>query len=130
MRSFERGAVMVDQPERPGPPPADRGVYGISVAAELAGAATQSLRLWERHGLLNPSRTEGGTRRYSADDLERLRRITSLVDAGVNIAGIARVLEVEDRNNTLRAANDELRAANTGLEAANRRLRTGNSHTG
>jgi DNA-binding transcriptional MerR regulator len=115
---------MTDEPDRTGPA-ADQGVYGISVAAELSGAGTQSLRLWERHGLLNPSRTEGGTRRYSADDLERLKRITNLVDAGVNIAGIARILEVEDHNTELRAANDELRAANTGLEATNRRLRKG-----
>jgi len=119
---------MADQPERPGPPAADQGVYGISVAAELAGAGTQSLRLWERHGLLNPSRTEGGTRRYSADDLERLRRIIGLVDAGVNIAGIARILEAEDHNTVLRTANDELRAVNTGLEAANRELRSGDQH--
>lgn len=115
---------MTDEPDRTGPS-ADQGVYGISVAAELAGAGTQSLRLWERHGLLNPSRTDGGTRRYSADDLERLKRITTLVDAGVNIAGIARILEVEDHNTELRAANDELRTANTGLEATNRRLRKG-----
>jgi DNA-binding transcriptional MerR regulator len=116
---------MADQPERSGPPGTGQGVYGISVAAELAGAGTQSLRLWERHGLLVPSRTDGGTRRYSADDLDRVRRITSLVDAGVNIAGIARILEVEDDNSELRAVNDELRAANTGLEADNRKLRKG-----
>jgi DNA-binding transcriptional MerR regulator len=119
---FDENAEKTAEQKRPDPP-ADQGVYGISVAAELAGAATQSLRLWERHGLLNPSRTEGGTRRYSADDLERLSRITSLVDAGVNIAGIARILEVEDHNTELRTANDELRAANTGLQAANRKLR-------
>ena len=104
-------------------PAADEGVYGISVAAELAGAATQSLRLWERHGLLDPSRTGGGTRRYSADDVDRLRRIIRLVDAGVNIAGIARVLEVEDHNTVLRTSNDALREANTSLTAENRKLR-------
>jgi DNA-binding transcriptional MerR regulator len=93
------------------------------VAAELAGAGTQSLRLWERHGLLDPSRTGGGTRRYSADDVDRLRRIIRLVDAGVNIAGIARVLEVEDHNTVLRTSNDALREANTDLKAENRKLR-------
>jgi DNA-binding transcriptional MerR regulator len=103
--------------------PADEGVYGISVAAELTGAGTQSLRLWERHGLLDPSRTGGGTRRYSANDLDRLRRIIRLVDAGVNIAGIARVLKAEDRNTVLRASNDALREANTDLRAENRKLR-------
>lgn len=86
-----------------GPPAADRGVYGITTAAELSGAASQSLRLWERHGLLMPSRTVGGTRRYSADDVERIQRITALVAAGVNIAGIARILELEDDNAALRA---------------------------
>jgi DNA-binding transcriptional MerR regulator len=109
--------------EDSGLPAADEGVYGISVAAELAGAGTQSLRLWERHGLLDPSRTGGGTRRYSADDLDRLRRIIRLVDAGVNIAGIARVLEVEDHNTVLRTSNDALREANTDLKAENRKLR-------
>ncbi|MCV7162009.1 MerR family transcriptional regulator [Mycolicibacterium brisbanense] len=83
-------------------PAPDHGVYGISVAAELSGVPTQSLRLWERHGLLSPSRTEGGTRRYSADDLTRIRRITTLVAAGVNIAGIARILDLEDDNSELR----------------------------
>lgn len=84
-------------------PAADRGVYGITTAAELSGAASQSLRLWERHGLVTPSRTNGGTRRYSTDDLERIQRITALVAAGVNIAGIARILELEDDNAALRA---------------------------
>lgn len=83
-----------------------RGVYGISVAAELSGVPTQSLRLWERHGLLSPSRTEGGTRRYSVDDLTRIRRITTLVAAGVNIAGIARILDLEDDNSELREIID------------------------
>lgn len=91
-------------PDQPAP---ETGVYGISVAAELCGAATQSLRLWERHGLLTPARTGGGTRRYSADDLVRIRRITTLVAAGVNIAGITRILELEDDNTTLRAVIDQ-----------------------
>ncbi|ART72860.1 MerR family DNA-binding transcriptional regulator [Mycobacterium dioxanotrophicus] len=89
-----------------GAPAPDHGVYGISVAAELSGVPTQSLRLWERHGLLYPSRTEGGTRRYSADDLARVRRIAALVAAGVNIAGVARILDLEDDNSELRQIID------------------------
>ena len=80
-----------------------RGVYGISVAAELAGMGIQSLRLYEARGLLQPARTDGGTRRYSADDLDRLHRIGQLVDAGVNLAGIAMVLDLETQNQQLRA---------------------------
>ncbi len=87
---------------RPAP---DRGVYGISVAAELCGVPVQSLRLWERHGLLTPARSQGGTRRYSADDLTRLHRITALAAAGINIAGISRILDLEDDNAILRTAN-------------------------
>jgi MerR family transcriptional regulator, heat shock protein HspR len=78
-----------------------RGVYGISVTSELSGVGPQTLRLYERRGLLTPSRTEGGTRRYSDDDLERLRRITELVDQGVNLAGIAHILDLETRNSQL-----------------------------
>lgn len=59
-----------------------RGVYGISVAAELSGIDPQTLRLYERRGLLAPARTDGGTRRYSDDDLERLRHISDLVGEG------------------------------------------------
>jgi MerR family transcriptional regulator/heat shock protein HspR len=84
-------------------PASDLGVYGISVAAELCGAPIQSIRLWERRGLLTPARTDGGTRRYSSDDLTRIGRITALVADGVNIAGIARILDLEDANTALRA---------------------------
>ncbi|RWA23389.1 hypothetical protein MBRU_00800 [Mycolicibacterium brumae DSM 44177] len=73
------------------------------MAAELSGAATQSLRLWERHGLLAPARTDGGTRRYSAEDLARIERIVALVGEGVNIAGIVRILDLEDANAALHA---------------------------
>jgi DNA-binding transcriptional MerR regulator len=62
------------------------------------------LRLWERHGLLTPARTDGGTRRYSADDLARIERILNLVAAGVNIVGIGRILDLEDDNTALRDA--------------------------
>lgn len=101
-----------------GAPAPDHGVYGISVAAELSGLAVQSLRLYERHGLLTPARSEGGTRRYSAADVARLKRIGELVDAGVNLAGIGRILELEDHNATLAAANTDLRSTNRSLRKA------------
>jgi MerR family transcriptional regulator, heat shock protein HspR len=87
-------------------PAASHGVYGISVAAELSGIPVQSLRLYESHGLLTPDRSDGGTRRYSSDDLARLRRISQLVAAGVNIAGIGRILDLEDDNAALLADNN------------------------
>ena len=82
--------------------PRTRGVYAISVAAELTGAAVQNLRVYERRGLVGPSRTEGGTRRYSEDDLDRVRRIVSLLEDGLNLAGVAMVLDLEDDNAQLR----------------------------
>lgn len=109
---------MVDRSGEIGAPASGRGVYGISVAAELSGIAVQTLRLYERHGLVAPVRSDGGTRRYSADDLARLRRISALVDAGVNLAGIARILSLEDDNAELSAANDDLKSANNTLRGA------------
>jgi len=106
---------MADLSGGAGGPPSDHGVYGISVAAELSGIAVQSLRLYERQGLLTPGRSDGGTRRYSADDLARLRRISELVDAGVNLAGIARILSLEDDNASLTDANTDLRSTNRSL---------------
>ena len=79
-------------------PDRDRGVYGISVAADLVGMGAQNLRAYEARGLLEPDRTDGGTRRYSANDLDRLRRIGDLLDAGLNLAGIAMVLALEAEN--------------------------------
>ncbi|TVS78337.1 MerR family transcriptional regulator [Mycobacterium helveticum] len=109
---------MPDQPGDSGAPAPDRGVYGISVAAELSGVAVQSLRLYERYGLLTPARSEGGTRRYSADDLARLQRINALVGDGVNLAGIARILSLEDDNAALSADNTDLRSTNRSLRSA------------
>jgi DNA-binding transcriptional MerR regulator len=83
-------------------PAGDRGVYGISVAADLVGMGVQNLRLYEARGLLDPERTDGGTRRYSANDLDRLRRIGDLLDAGLNLAGIGMVLDLEGQNARLR----------------------------
>lgn len=80
-----------------------RAVFGMSVAAELVGLDPQSLRLYERRGLIHPHRTAGGTRRYSPDDLERLRRIKALLADGLNLAGIVMVLGLEADNDDLRA---------------------------
>jgi MerR family transcriptional regulator/heat shock protein HspR len=84
----------------------DRAVYGITVAAELVGMGVQNLRLYEARGLIEPERTPGGTRRYSADDVDRLRHIGALLSAGLNLAGIAMVLGLETENAELRAHNE------------------------
>ncbi len=78
------------------------GLFGISVAAELVGTGVQNLRAYERAGLLEPHRTPGGTRLYSQDDIERLRRIAALLDAGLNLSGVAMVLDLELENALLR----------------------------
>ena len=80
-----------------------RGVYAISVAAELTGAGVQNLRVYERRGLVSPSRTDGQTRRYSENDLDRVRRVLALLEVGLNLAGIAMVLDLEDDNARLRS---------------------------
>ncbi|TQM32431.1 MerR family transcriptional regulator [Nocardia bhagyanarayanae] len=101
---------MVRPQHQPPQPDPTRAVYAISVAADLAGIGVQTLRLYERHGLITPARSDGGTRRYSGDDLTRLQRITALVAEGVNLAGIARILDLEDANAELHADNHRLRA--------------------
>ncbi|MFI5507700.1 MerR family transcriptional regulator [Mycobacterium sp. NPDC051804] len=113
-----------DGANSPGPPAADRGVYGISVAAELSGVSKQSLRLYETHGLVTPTRSPGGTRRYSADDLVRLQRVSELVAAGINLAGIVRILSLEDQNIALNDLNVTLEGDNDALRAENKRRRT------
>ena len=72
-----------------------RAVYIISVAAELAGVHPQTLRIYERKGLLEPARTTGGSRRYSQADIDHLRRIQELTDEGLNLAGVKKVLALE-----------------------------------
>lgn len=72
-----------------------RATYVISIAAELAGVHPQTLRVYERKGLLQPQRTEGNTRRYSDDDIDRLRRIQALTQEGVNLAGVLRIMDLE-----------------------------------
>ena len=89
-------------------PDGQRGVYGISVAAELVGMGPQTLRLYEARGLLEPTRTDGGTRRYSSNDLDRIRRIGALLEAGLNLAGIAMVLDLEAANSQLQADKEDL----------------------
>ena len=84
------------------PGDSSKGLYAISVAAELVGTGVQNLRVYERRGLLEPARTPGGTRLYSDDDLERLRRIGELLAAGLNLAGVAMVLDLQDDNRALR----------------------------
>jgi MerR family transcriptional regulator/heat shock protein HspR len=80
-----------------------RAVYVISVAAELAGVHPQTLRIYERRGLLEPARTGGGSRRYSDADIARLHRIQELTNDGLNLAGVKRVLELEAEVEQLRA---------------------------
>lgn len=88
----------------------DRAVYVISVAAELAGVHPQTLRIYERRGLLDPSRTTGGSRRFSERDLVRLRRIQDLTASGINLEGARRVLELEGEVDRLTAELERARA--------------------
>jgi MerR family transcriptional regulator/heat shock protein HspR len=83
-----------------------RGVYGISVAASLVGSAPQNLRLYEARGLVAPARSDGGTRLYSENDLERLRWISQLLEDGLNLAGIQMVLELQEANDRLQRQLD------------------------
>ena len=89
---------------------ADRGLFSISVAAELAGLHPQTLRIYEREGLLDPARSAGGTRRYSRRDLDRLQEICTLTADGLNIAGIRRVLALLEETRHLQQELAALRA--------------------
>ena len=97
------------------PTDGSRAVYVISVAAELAGVHPQTLRNYERSGLLDPTRTAGGSRRFSEHDLDRLRRIQQLTSEGLNLQGVRRVLaleaEVAELRRELAALEDEHRRA-------------------
>ena len=104
-------------------PQGSRPVYSISVAAELAELAVPTLRLYEEHGLVTPARTDGGTRRYSADDVERIRRVSGLVEDGVTLAAVQMVLDLQDSNRSLTDANRALRDRNAALRKDNARLR-------
>jgi MerR family transcriptional regulator/heat shock protein HspR len=92
-------------------------VYVISVAAELAGMHPQTLRIYERRGLVNPGRTTGGNRRYTDADIARLRRIAQLAAEGLNLEGIRMVMELEDEVVELRRQVAELRARANGETA-------------
>ncbi len=86
-----------------------RAVYVISVAAELAGMHPQTLRIYERRGLVTPARTDGGNRRYSDEDIAVLKRISELTAEGMNLEGIRRVMQLEMENSRLRAELDQAR---------------------
>lgn len=86
----------------------NQAIYIISVAAELAGVHPQTLRVYERKGLVHPQRTEGNTRRYSEKDIDLLRRIQELTGEGINLAGVVRILELEHEVERLRAQGDRL----------------------
>ena len=94
----------------PKPPNAATALYVISVAAELAGVHPQTLRIYERKGLVDPARTRGGSRRYSDEDIALLRRIQELTTEGLNLAGVQRVLALEAENRRLRDQVATLRA--------------------
>jgi len=85
-----------------------RAVYIISVAAELAGVHPQTLRIYEQKGLVRPHRTRGNTRRYSEEDIDRLRRVQALTQVGVNLAGVKRIIELEEEVDRLRDRMREL----------------------
>ncbi|MEQ6902769.1 MerR family transcriptional regulator [Nocardioides sp. YIM 152588] len=95
-------------------------VYVISVAAELSGLHPQTLRTYERLGLITPGRTGGGGRRYSYADIERLREIADLTAAGIGIEGVRRILDLERAVQAVQARNEELVAE---LEATREALR-------
>jgi MerR family transcriptional regulator, heat shock protein HspR len=101
-----------------------RAVYVISVAAELAGVHPQTLRIYERKGLVDPARTEGGSRRYSDRDIEQLRRIQDLTTAGLNLEGVRRVLQLEAELHRLQADLEAARAdAKDAVERIHRQYR-------
>ena len=97
-----------------------RGVYVISVAAELAWMHPQTLRVYERKGLIDPARTPGKNRRYSERDVQLLRRIQELTNAGVGLAGVQRILELEAQMDAMRNA---LRTLHAQVEAAQEEVR-------
>ena len=102
------------------PPGPDAAVYVISVAAELTGLHPQTLRTYERLGLITPGRTGGGGRRYSHHDIELLREIASLTASGIGIEGVRRIMELENRVSALLSRNEELVAE---LDATREALR-------
>jgi DNA-binding transcriptional MerR regulator len=106
LKISRRGKTVADQGD-------DRGLYAISVVAELLGTGQQNIRLYERRGLLTPERTSGGTRQYSEQDLAVLRRIAELLAEGLNLAGVAKVLALEVDNARLRRELERSRTRNS-----------------
>ena len=88
-----------------------RGLFSIAVAAELTGLHPQTLRIYEREGLLDPARSAGGTRRYSTEDIGRLHQIMALTADGLNLAGVRRVLELQEQTRQLQTEIERLKAA-------------------
>jgi MerR family transcriptional regulator/heat shock protein HspR len=102
----------------------ERALYVISVAAELAGMHPQTLRIYERKGLVDPARTGGGSRRYSDADINQLQRIQELTNQGLNLAGVKRVLELEAELEALqRRLEETLQQASMALEHTHRQYR-------
>lgn len=105
---------MIPEPAAARPGWGDRALYGISVTSELTGVNPQNLRAYEAKGLIEPHRTEGGTRRYSDHDISRITRISGLLDDGLNLRGIGYVLELEAETARLRREIAELKKALAG----------------
>jgi MerR family transcriptional regulator, heat shock protein HspR len=110
------------KPRRPRQPAPNAPLYVISVAAELTGLHPQTLRQYDRAGLVSPGRTGGGGRRYSLNDIEALRVVAELTSAGIGLEGVRRILQLENQVAALRARNAELsaqaRELRNALEAA------------
>jgi MerR family transcriptional regulator/heat shock protein HspR len=94
-----------------------RGLFSISVAAELTGLHPHTLRLYEHEGLLAPARSPGGARRYSTDDIDRLQQIMALTSDGVNLAGVRRILQLQEQTRRLQAELGQLKTAARGAPA-------------
>jgi MerR family transcriptional regulator/heat shock protein HspR len=97
-----------------------RGVFSISVAAELTGLHPHTLRQYEQEGLLSPARSPGGARRYSTDDIGRLQQITALTSGGINLAGVRRILELQEQTRRLQAELERLKNAARNLPGRQR----------
>jgi MerR family transcriptional regulator, heat shock protein HspR len=120
MREQDTGVTAGRRVQARGQGGGDRGLYIISVAAELVGVHPQTLRIYERKGLLMPSRTAGNTRRYSERDIARLQTIQRLTQEGVNLAGVKRIVEME---NELDRMSQRMVAMRIEMERAEQRLR-------
>lgn len=107
-----------------------RAVFVISVAAELAGMHPQTLRIYERKGLIDPFRTPGGTRRYSQEDIDRLQLIQDLTGQGLNLEGVRQVLELQEENHRLKKKMALLRDQLEILEKEALRRLDGRNRTG